>query len=264
MNGPIELTLWDLAAAATLILVNGALSTWLGLGLGKKLIVASLRTVVQLLILGVVLEFVFGLEDAWPVLAFGAAMIGLAARESVRRTSRGWAGAKWASLASLALAAGATTVLATALIIGIEPWWEAQYLLPLLGMILGNGLTGISLGLDRCLQQLDEGAPRIEFALAFGATRWEAARPVAAEAVRTGMIPILNSMSVVGLVTIPGMMTGQILGGVPPGMAARYQILILFLIASATAMGTAGSVLLSIRALFDDQHRLRRERIVHR
>ena len=85
---------------------------------------------------------------------------------------------------------------------------------------------------------------------------------MAAEALRTGMIPILNTMTVVGIVTIPGMMTGQILGGVPPGMAARYQILILFLIASATAMGTAASVLLSIRALFDDQHRLRRERIL--
>lgn len=262
MNGPIELSLLDLAAGAALIVINGALSAWLGLGLGRTLAVASIRTVVQLLILGVALEFVFGLEEAWPVLAFGGFMIALAAREAVKRSSRRWKGAGPAALVSLLVAAGATTVLASGAIVGVEPWWAPRYLLPLLGMILGNGLTGISLGLDRCLALLDESAPRVELALAFGATRWEAARPVAAEALRTGMIPILNTMTVVGLVTIPGMMTGQILGGVPPTQAARYQILILFLIASATALGTAGSVLLSIRALFDDQHRLRRERIL--
>ena len=262
MNGPIELSLLDLAAGAALIAVNGALSVWLGLGLGRTLLVASLRTIVQLLILGVALEFVFDLDEVWPVLAFAGFMIAIAAREAVKRSSRRWAGAGLAALVSLLVAAGATTVLASGVIIGVEPWWEPRYLLPLLGMILGNGLTGISLGLDRCLAELDEGAPRVELALAFGATRWEAARPVAAEALRTGMIPILNTMTVVGLVTIPGMMTGQILGGVPPAQAARYQILILFLIASATAMGTAGSVLLSLRALFDEEHRLRRDRIV--
>ncbi len=264
MNGPIELSLLDLAAGAALIAINGALSAWLGLGLGRKLLVASLRTIVQLLLLGVCLDFVFGLDSAWPVLGFGAVMIALASREALSRSSRRWAGAGPAALASLLVAGGATTVLASGVIVGVEPWWEPRYLLPLLGMILGNALTGISLGLDRCLAELDDGAPRIELALAFGATRWEAARPVAAEALRSGMIPILNTMSVVGLVTIPGMMTGQILGGVAPALAARYQILILFLIASATALGTAGSVLMSVRALFDDEHRLRRERILTR
>ena len=100
--------------------------------------------------------------------------------------------------------------------------------------------------------------------LARGATWWEASRPVAAEAIRSGMIPILNSMSVVGLVSIPGMMTGQILGGTDPVLASRYQILILFLIAAATALGTAAAVLLSVRALFDADHRLRSDRLVRR
>ncbi|MBU1897720.1 ABC transporter permease, partial [Myxococcota bacterium] len=80
-------------------------------------------------------------------------------------------------------------------------------------MILGNSLNGVSLGLDRALALLDEGRDAVELRLALGATRWEAARPVAVEAIRVGMIPIINTMSVVGLVSIPGMMTGQILGG---------------------------------------------------
>jgi len=83
-------------------------------------------------------------------------------------------------------------------------------------------------------------------------------------AVRRGLIPIINSMSVVGLVAIPGMMTGQILGGVPPAEAARYQIMIMFLIAAATAIGVGGSVGLALRACFDSEHRLRPERITER
>ncbi|MED6335091.1 MAG: ABC transporter permease, partial [Planctomycetota bacterium] len=139
--------------------------------------------------------------------------------------------------------------------------WEPRYLIPFLGMVLGNGLTGISLGLERCLRELDEGRVRVECLLALGATRWEASRVVAGEAVRAGMVPILNSMTVVGLVTIPGMMTGQLLGGVSPLTAARYQILIMFLIAATTAGGVTVVVVLCLRALFDDTHRLRLERL---
>ena len=124
-------------------------------------------------------------------------------------------------------------------------------------MILGNALTGVSLGLDKMLGSLDEGRGRVELRLALGATAWEASRPEAAEAIRTGMIPILNAMSAVGLITIPGMMTGQILGGTPPVLAPRYQIMIMFLIAGAVALGVGVAVLLTVRACFDEAHRLR-------
>jgi putative ABC transport system permease protein len=122
----------------------------------------------------------------------------------------------------------------------------------------------VSLGLDSALVSFDEHRDRVEASLAFGATRWEAARPVVANAMRTGLVPILNAMSAVGLVTIPGMMTGQILGGTDPVQASRYQILILFLIAASTAMGVGISVLGAARMAFDAQHRLRPERIHRR
>lgn len=109
-------------------------------------------------------------------------------------------------------------------------------------MVLGNGLTGISLGLERCLTSFDEERASIELWISAGARPWESARPTAAKALRAGLIPILNAMSVAGLVTIPGMMTGQILGGTEPGLAARYQIMVMFLIAGATAAGTTGVV----------------------
>ena len=259
--GPIALSNWDLVAAVALVAINGLLSLWLGLELGRKLLVASVRTVVQLVALGFVLGWVFDVAKGPIVLGLCLAMIVIAAWAAVGRSSRTFPGAKPASFVALFVGAGTTVIIATAGIVGAEPRWEPRYLITLLGMALGNGLTAVSLGLDRCLAQLDEGRGRVEVLLALGATRWEAARPVAAEAIRTGMIPILNTMTVVGLVTIPGMMTGQILGGASPLDATRYQILIMFLLAAATALATTITVLLAVRSLFDSAHRLRRERI---
>ncbi len=257
MIGPLPLSAGSLAAAAALVALNGVLSIWLGLGLERRLAIASVRTIVQLLLMGWLLTPIFGWDAPWLVAALGVLMVILAGREAVGRTQRSYRRIQWSAFAALAVSGGVTTILATTVIIGVEPWWRPQYFIPLLGMILGNALSGISLGLDRCLSLLDEGRDRVEAHLAMGATWWEAARPVAAEAIRTGMIPIINSMSVVGLVTIPGMMTGQILGGTPPELAARYQILIMFLIAAAVALGTGIAVLASLASLFDRTHRLR-------
>jgi len=261
LSGPIPLSGLQLGMAAALVLVNGALSVWLGLGLERKLAVASVRTVVQLLLVGVVLAPVFSWQRPGPVLAVILGMVVLAGREAARRSSRRYRGMLGASVLAMLVGAGGTALLGVGVIVGAEPWWRPQYLIPLAGMMMGNTLTGVSLGLDRSLTMLDEGRGVIEGRLALGATWWEAARPVASEALRSGMVPILNAMSVVGLVTLPGMMTGQILSGTDPAIAARYQILIMFLIAAATALGTTTAVLLSVRALFDGQHRLRPERL---
>ncbi len=262
--GPLPLGPLQLAVAASLVGVNGLLSWRLGLELERKLAIASLRTVVQLLLLGLILEPVFAWRRPDLILVLGALMIALAARAAVGRSSRAYAGLTSHTFVALVVGAGATALLGSAVVIGVEPWWEPRYLIPLLGMVLGNSLTGISLGIDRALSQLDEGQDRVEWALSMGASRWETARPVAAEALRTGMIPIINAMTVVGLVTIPGMMTGQILGGVDPSLAARYQIMIMFLIAGATALGAVGAILASLASLFDAEHRLRLERLVRR
>ena len=124
-------------------------------------------------------------------------------------------------------------------------------------MILGNALSGISLALGRFTDELIANRAQVETLLALGATRWEAARRPIREAVRTGMVPMINSMMVVGLVSLPGMMTWQLLTGIDPMQAVRYQIVILFSIASGTALGTVGVVLLSYRRLFTPQHQFR-------
>lgn len=264
MNGAIALTNLDLVWAAALIVLAGVTSLALRLDLERQLLIASVRTVVQLLLVGFVLEQVFALERAWAVGAVCAVMVALAGRAAVTRSTRTYPGAAWAGTLTLALAAGVTVVIGVAGIVGAEPWWRAQYLIPMLGMLLGNSLTGISLCLDSFLEVVAERSERIELDLSLGATRWEAAREPLQDAVRRGMIPILNTMTVVGLVSLPGMMTGQILGGASPLLAVRYQIVIMFLIAVSTTLGVVGTALLAYRALFNPAHQLLRRRVRRR
>lgn len=250
----LELAYWQVALATLLILVNGALSYVLELGLGRRLLIAAARTTVQLLLIGLVLQKIFALSHWAPVLGLALIMVLIAGLAAVRRTSRRFPGIWLAATVSILASSWLVAGVALTSIVRVEPWYLPQYAIPLLGMILGNALTGISLGLDRFAETLVRGKDQVELYLTLGATRWEAALPAVRESVRTGMIPILNSMTVVGLVSLPGMMTGQMLAGVPPAEAVKYQIVIMFLIASVTAMGTVGAVLLSYRRLFNHRH----------
>ncbi len=255
-TGYIDLDDWQLGAAALLIVLNLAISIWLRLGLSRSLLVASVRMVVQLLLVGFILESVFALTSPLPVIGIGAVMAALASIAAVRRTRRRFPGIYWNSLLSTLGAAFVVTGAALAGILDVEPWFAPQYAIPLLGMVLGNLLTGISLALDRFLQGVARESAVIETDLALGATRWEAARPLVSEALRTGMIPTINAMMVMGVVSLPGMMTGQMLAGAQPTAAVRYQIVIMFMIAAATALGTLAVILLAFRRLFNRRHQL--------
>ena len=146
-------------------------------------------------------------------------------------------------------------------IIRVDPWFDPQYAIPLLGMVLGNTLSGISLSLDRFVESLVQRRAAVETVLALGGTRWEAAHEHISDALRVGMIPTINSMLIMGIVSLPGMMTGQILAGADPADAVRYQIVIMFMIASAAALGAYGVVLFAYHRLFDPHHRLRLDRV---
>jgi putative ABC transport system permease protein len=247
--------------ASSLLLVVGMLSLALRLGLERRLALASLRTVLQLGLLGLVLKWVFDAQQWWIVVAMVASMVVNASVAAVRRTSRRYSGVWLSGLGAVTISTVFTTVVVISVVIPVRPWYEARYLIPLVGMILGNALTGLSLCLDRLMTDLDQKRSEVECWLSLGATAWEACRPHVREAVRTGMIPILNSMTVVGIVSIPGMMTGQILAGAPPEEAIRYQIVVMFMIAAATTMSAVIITLLSFRRLVTSRHQLASHRI---
>lgn len=255
----IELGVSDLAMAASLLLINGLLSWRLALKLERPLAVSAVRMVVQLVLVGLVLKQLFALGS--PVLTLGVAlvMVGFAGQEILARQERRLAG-WWAyGLGTGAMAFAATSVMLLALTTAVrpDPWWDPRYAIPLLGMVLGNTMSGVGLALNTLTSLASRERAAIEARLALGATRWEALGTVHRQALRTGMMPIVNAMAATGLVSLPGMMTGQILGGVDPQDAVKYQILIMFLIAGSTGLGVLAASVGGVYRLTDARHRLR-------
>jgi putative ABC transport system permease protein len=142
-----------------------------------------------------------------------------------------------------------------------DPWFHPRYGLPLLGMVLGNTITGISLGLHTLTSGLARDRAGVEAQLALGATRWRALHLAIRSALRSAFMPIVNAMAATGLVALPGMMTGQILAGVDPLEAVKYQLLISLLIAGGTGIGALAAVSAGAWRLCDNRHRLRLDRL---
>jgi len=192
-----------------------------------------------------------------------AVMLLAAAREVMARQRRRFSGG-WGfgvGAVSMFVSSFAITIFALVAVIGVRPWYTPQYAIPLLGMMLGNTMTGIALGLDRLTESAWERRAVIEGRLMLGHTWSEAIGAIRRSSARSAMIPTINSMAAAGLVSLPGMMTGQILGGNPPLEAVKYQILIMFTISAGTGFGALIAVWSASRRLFDDRHRLRLDRL---
>lgn len=263
LAGPPSLSLLTLGVAACLLLLQAVVSVAFRLGLEKTLAIAAVRMVAQLALIGFVLKFVFEQTSVWWTLVLAAVMIAAATWEiSARQTARFRGLLAYGLSGGLMLLAGVlTTVLATGALLGSDPWYAPRVLLPLLGMILGNAMTGVALTLDSLTHAARRERSGIEARIALGATRLEAFSTSLRHALRTGLLPIINSMAAAGIVSLPGMMTGQILSGVDPVEAAKYQVLIMFLISGATALGVLGAGLGGVYLLTDARHRLRLDRL---
>jgi putative ABC transport system permease protein len=262
-NGLILLSPVDLGMAAGLVLLLAALSWNLRLGIGRRMLVASLRSTVQLLLLGLVLKTLFASTNPWLVAALAAVMLGVAGYEVMARQKYRFRGAWGYGTGALSMFLSSFSIALLALLVLLQPapWYTPQYAIPLLGMLLGNTMTGIAVSLDSLTRQTIDKRHQIEARLALGHTAAEAIGDIRRDALRAGLIPIVNAMATAGIVSLPGMMTGQILAGSPPMEAAKYQLLILFLIAAGTGLGSMAAVLLGSKRLFDGRSRLRRERL---
>ncbi len=253
----------DLALAALLVLALGGLSLRLRLGLTRPLLVASARTVVQLLLVGLVLKALFShLHPAW-IAAIALLMLAVAGREVLARQQRRIRGPWGYGVGTLSMFVStfSITLLILLVVIRSEPWYAPQYSIPLLGMMFGNTMNGIAIAMDRLTQLAWQQRGAIEARLMLGHDWHDAIAAARRESIRAGMIPIINAMAAAGIVSLPGMMTGQILAGAPPLEAVNYQILIMFMIAAGTGFGTLAAVSLGARRLFDERQRLRLDRL---
>ena len=263
MSNYIALDYWELAAASIFVLFNAALSVIFGLRIHRSFLLAAIRMVVQLSLVGLVLTTLFSIvSPLWTGLA-ALGMVLFAGYEAAQRQERRLA--DWWSYGlgtgCMMMASLTVTVFALVTVLRPNPWYDPRYAIPLLGMILGNCMTGVGLGLDTLTTSLMSRRGGVEAQLMLGASRWAATAPVTREALRSALMPVINSMAATGVVSLPGMMTGQILGGVPPAEAVKYQILVMFLIAGGTGLGAVTAVLGGVYRLTDGRHRLRLDRL---
>ncbi|MGH8496982.1 MAG: ABC transporter permease [Gammaproteobacteria bacterium] len=262
----IPLSASDLALAAVLVLVLAAVTTRMQLRLGRPILISAARTAIQLLLLGLILRTLFAHAQWHWVALMSSIMLLVASHEVVARQDR-TAGGLWsfgAGSVSMFASSFVLTVFALWTVIGAEPWYAPRYAIPLLGMLLGNTMTGIALSMNNMTQSAWQQRRVIEQRLLLGETRVQALEDIRRQSARTGMIPTINAMAAAGVVSVPGMMTGQLFAGSAPFDAVKYQILIMFLIAASTGAGVIAAQYLLTRRLFDERDRLRLERLAGR
>jgi putative ABC transport system permease protein len=246
----VDIGFYHLILAAVLVLVAVALSAWQRLGLGKSLLIGAIRAAVQLLVIGYVLVWLFATDRWYFVLA---ALLTMAIAATITATDR-QPGAVRRRLRPICFTAilvgsGLTLAYVGAIVVDVAPWYNPRYLIPLFGMIVGNAMNGAALAAERLQSEMEATRAQIEAYLALGATPQQASAEPVRRATVAAMIPTVNALAVVGVVSLPGMMTGQILGGSSPMLAVRYQLVVVFMLTGATAI-TAAAVVLWYRRTF--------------
>jgi putative ABC transport system permease protein len=254
----LDLSFWQLSLALLLVFVVVAISLRQRLGLERDLLIGAVRTMVQLYLVGLILAAVFSAARWYWVLLILVVMAAIATHAAVSRLAKPIPGVYWIAATALTISTAATLAWVIGVVVQPRPWWEPQYVIPIAGMILGNSMTSAALAGDRLQGDLFARRDEVEARLALGFSGPEAVQPLVRASLRAAMIPTVNGMMTVGVVQLPGMMTGQILAGASPLTAIRYQIVVVFMLAVATAVGSLLFVRLAVGRYLTPAHQLRR------
>jgi putative ABC transport system permease protein len=255
-NSYIHITNLDLAIALLFVAITALVSRWQKLGLERDIATGTVRTFVQLLAVGFVLQQLFSTSRWYWVIFALAVMTTVAAYNAMKRQAGAKQGLLVVMASSIATAAAITLILVVGLVLRVRPWYQPQYVIPIAGMIIGNSMNGAALVVNRLHSELTLRRNAIEAALALGASTREAASQALRESLRAAMMPTINSMMTVGLVQLPGMMTGQIISGVSPLDAVRYQIVVMLMIAAATAIAAMAAAFGALGVFFTPAEQL--------
>jgi len=259
-SGPVDIGAPSLVLAAAMIALAAALSAWQELGLTRTIVIGGLRATLQLLIVAQLLQWIFLSNRAYVVLATLLVMVLVAGFTAVGRIKEARARRRIVAListVSILLGSGATLAYVDLCIIPISPWYDARYLIPLFGMIVANAMNAAALAAERLRSEIVAQEAEIEARLALGASSAQACASAVRKALAAAMIPAVNALTVVGIVSLPGMMTGQILAGADPTLAVRYQIIVVFMLTCASALTATLLVFWYRRQFFTDAEQLR-------
>ncbi|MDP6041529.1 MAG: iron export ABC transporter permease subunit FetB [Candidatus Latescibacteria bacterium] len=252
----IEITYPQLILCLIFVAIAGTGSIVFRLGLEKDLAWGSVRTFAQLFIMGYVLKFIFQLNNVIVILLLFAFMIFWAAHAIRGRVQEDKVAFFLPTFISMIISYMLVTFVVTAVIVQVKPWYTPQYFIPLGGMIIGNAMNAVTIALERFFSDLRKQRAEIELALCLGATYQEATHGILRDVIKAGMIPSINALMTVGLVSLPGMMTGQILAGSDPLTAIKYQIIVMLMIVASTAIGAVLIVHVVRRRCFTRAHQM--------
>ncbi|MEA5527364.1 ABC transporter permease [Nodularia spumigena] len=238
MEDLIKLDFVDLAIAVGLMAGAIGLSAWEKLGLELNLVTATGRTILQLLVLGYVLDFIFALDNVWGVLAILAVIITITAIVARNRISPKIPLVLPLVWGAIFISTALTVLYANFLIIQPDRWYEPRYVIPLAGIVLGNAMNAAAIAGERLVSTMNAQSVEIETHLSLGATPQQAVSQYRKAAIRAAFLPTLNQMTLVGMVAIPGITTGQLIAGIRPIDAVSYEILIIFMVAASNLLTT--------------------------
>ncbi|MBD3348444.1 MAG: iron export ABC transporter permease subunit FetB [Candidatus Eisenbacteria bacterium] len=257
MEGYFEIGWTDVIISLSLIVVVLVVAVVQRLGIAKSVLIGAVRTFAQLMLIGYVLKFVFDLSKWYWVVLMLAVMLVVASRTAAARDECPCPGKLL--LSGTAITAGVIITMLTVIgfVIRLRPWYTPHILIPITGMVIGNTMNAVALTISRFRGEVRSARQEVETALALGATPAEACVRQRRQAVRAALIPTINALMVVGLVQLPGMMSGQIIAGVLSVEAVRYQIVIMYMVASGAAVGSFVAVQLLRRQLFTRRQQLR-------
>lgn len=257
MDPLITLEPTDLPWALGMMAIAIGLSSWQQLGLELSLAIATGRTILQLTVVGYVLAVVFALDNPIPVLGILLVMLTIATITARNRIGKKIPRVIPIVFGSIFFCTALTLIYTNLFIVQPDTWYKPQYLIPLGGIVLGNAMNGAAIAGERLASTISSSSLEIETHLSLGATPQQAVAGYRKDAIRAGLIPTLNSMMVVGIVTLPGIITGQLLSGIDPLNAASYQILIMFMLAFTNLITTLLVTQGLMRQFFNAQAQLR-------
>ncbi len=227
--------------------------------LEKDLIVGTLRCFVQLMAVGYVLRSIFQANKWYWVALIIIVMITVAGIDAIRREKKKSPYTLPIVIGAIAAATISIMTLVVLFIVKVDYWYNPQYIIPMMGMLIGNSMNGASLLINRLKAEIKNNKDKIEARLSLGATSKEAVGEHLRDSIQAAMIPSINSLMVVGLVSLPGMMTGQIIAGADPADSVRYQVVIMYMISASTAITVFITALLSYRQFFSKDFQIKEE-----
>ncbi len=257
MNDIIDLSLMQMIAAYIFVIILLVIVKFKKISREKEIFISSLRMTIQLIVTGYILVYVFNSPSPLYTILILIIMEIFAIYNIIKRTKTKLS-SNLKKIIAFSMIFGTLSCILYFLfvVVRISPWYNPQYFIPIAGMLIGNSMTGISLGVNRLVDGMQSHKHLIEGALMLGATPKIAAKQIVDNAFDSAILPTINSMVGMGIVFLPGMMTGQILSGTSPVTAINYQIAIMLGILGSVSLTVILFVHLGYKTFFNDKDQL--------